>query len=426
MIKFDYLSTLFVGIDVSSKSNVVCAMDFYSNQLINCSVKNNRTGALELSSKIQECFYKHKNLNTLVIALESTSVYSLHIANFLSSYEELMPFHPYVFCLNPKMTANYRKSFLGMSKTDPLDAYIIADFARVGRINIDPWRGSQFLALQRLTRHRLHLIEAVTREKTYMISNLFLKFSEFSLLSDNEKPFSNNYGATASSVLTEFFSMDDILNTPDEDLIAFLNEKSKNRFNNTAKTADLLRKAARDSYRLDQCLYEPLNTSISCSFNCINAFKKEIQIIDKAIAKTVNGLNPDAYQILTSINGIGPVFAAGIISEIGDISVFHSQDALAKYSGLTWHKSQSGNFNADETRMTKAGNRYLRYYLGEAANSIKKHIPEYYDYYHKKFDEVPKHKHKRALVLTSRKLVRLIFGLLTKNQLYSSNRVDTF
>ena len=27
MIKINYMSTLFVGIDVSSKSNVVCAMD---------------------------------------------------------------------------------------------------------------------------------------------------------------------------------------------------------------------------------------------------------------------------------------------------------------------------------------------------------------------------------------------------------------
>ena len=73
--------------------------------------------------------------------------------------------------------------------------------------------------------------------------------------------------------------------------------------------------------------------------------------------------------------------------------------------------------------MTKTGNRYLRYYLIEAANSVKNHIPEYKSFYQKKFSEVPRHSHKRALAFTSRKLVRLIFGLLTKNQLYSSNKV---
>jgi len=73
--------------------------------------------------------------------------------------------------------------------------------------------------------------------------------------------------------------------------------------------------------------------------------------------------------------------------------------------------------------MTKTGNKYLRYYLIEAANSVKNHVPEYQQYYYKKFSEVTKHGHKRSLALTSRKLVRLNFGLLTKNQIYSKDKV---
>ena len=58
-------------------------------------------------------------------------------------------------------------------KTDPSDAYLIADFGRVGRTRkMEPWRGGQFIALKRLTRHRMHLSERITREKTYMVSNL--------------------------------------------------------------------------------------------------------------------------------------------------------------------------------------------------------------------------------------------------------------
>ena len=425
MLKINYMSTLFVGIDVASKSNVVCAIDFYKNRLLKTTVSNNKPGSYELICQLVSVMQKHTDLNTIVVALESTSIYSVHIANYLSSCEELMPYNPYVFCLNPKMTANYRKSFIGMNKTDLLDAFVIADFARVGRIETDPWRGSQFLALQRLTRHRLHLVESLTREKTYMVSNIFLKFSELSVIPKEEQPFSDNYGATASSVLTEFYSLEDIIDTPSEDLVAFLGEKSKNRINDLARTASLLKKAASDSYRLDKCLYEPLNISIASSFNCIDAFKKEIKVIDKAIEKAIAGLSPNAYTILKSIPGIGHVFAAGILAEIGDIYAFRSQDALAKYAGLTWTRSQSGEFEADESRMTKAGNRYLRYYLCEAANSVRRHSAEYHTYYYKKYDEVPKHKHKRALALTSRKLVRLIFGLLTKEKLYSTDKVDS-
>lgn len=34
---------------------------------------------------------------------------------------------------------------------------------------------------------------------------------------------------------------------------------------------------------------------------------------------------------------------------------FNFHDALAKYAGLTWRVNQSGNYSADDTRMTKRG-----------------------------------------------------------------------
>ena len=173
MLKLNYMSTLFVGIDVSSKTNAVYAMDFEENKYISSSFGNNQPGADKLVNMIAECMHKHKNLNTILIVLESTSVYSVHISNFLSTSEVLMPYKPYVFCVNPKATSNYRKSYIGMEKTDPTDAYLIADFGRVGRTKkLEPWRGGQFISLKRLTRHRMHLSECITREKTYMVSNL--------------------------------------------------------------------------------------------------------------------------------------------------------------------------------------------------------------------------------------------------------------
>ncbi|OAQ02777.1 hypothetical protein A3O11_07590 [Ligilactobacillus aviarius] len=63
-------------------------------------------------------------------------------------------------------------------------------------------------------------------------------------------------------------------------------------------------------------------------------------------------------------------------------------------------------------------NRYFRYYLVEAANSVKNRVPEYKTFYQRKYAETPKHKHKRALVLTARKFVRLVDTLLRNHQLY--------
>ena len=69
--------------------------------------------------------------------------------------------------------------------------------------------------------------------------------------------------------------------------------------------------------------------------------------------------------------------------------------------------------------MIKSGNRYLRYYLLEAANSVRRYDSEYRNFYNRKFKEVNKFQHKRALALTARKLVRLVFKLLKENRLYT-------
>lgn len=423
MKNINVLTTLFVGIDVSARTNVCLAMDFNSNVLLKLNVPNNQTGADTLKAKLLDLIQRY-DFKTTIVALESTSFYGMHISNFLSADEELIPHNVYVHPLNPKMISNYRKSFIGLGKTDPIDAYIIADFARVGRITTEPWKGPQYLALQRLTRHRLHMAECITREKAYMVSNIFLKFSELAVLKESDHPFSSNHTATAEAILTEMLSLKDLIRLSSEELIEFVCSHSKNRYLNPEEVCKLLKKAARDSYRLDKTLYEPLTVSIASSFNCIETYEREIKSINKAIEKTLKGLCSDAFTVIQSIPGIGPIFASGILSEIGDIHAFHSADALAKYAGIYWNRHQSGAFEADNTSMVKAGNKYLRYYLIEATNSIRYHEPSFAAYYRKKYDESKTHNHKRALALTSRKTIRLIYSLLDKNQLYSANRVQ--
>ena len=106
------------------------------------------------------------------------------------------------------------------------------------------------------------------------------------------------------------------------------------------------------------------------------------------------------FKSSQSIPGVGPVFAAGILAEIGDISAFHSDDALAKYAGLTWRNCDSGDFVSEETPVFRAGNTYLRYFIGEATNSARRYIPEYGDYYAKsslKFQNINTKEHSRYI-----------------------------
>ncbi len=98
MFKINYMSTLFVGIDVSPKSNTVYAMDFDENMYFSSSFGNNQPGAEKLVNMISDCMQNHKNLDTVLIVLESTSVYSIHISSFLP-FPDKLPDILVVWCL---------------------------------------------------------------------------------------------------------------------------------------------------------------------------------------------------------------------------------------------------------------------------------------------------------------------------------------
>ena len=78
----DTLNTLFVGIDVSSKSNYVVAINFNGDSLLDFSVPNDLPGAELMLDRILSVL-QDNNLSFVTIVIESTSVYSFHIANFL-------------------------------------------------------------------------------------------------------------------------------------------------------------------------------------------------------------------------------------------------------------------------------------------------------------------------------------------------------
>ncbi len=410
---------LYVGIDVSKASNQVYAMDSDEKKFLSFSSPNNSEGASVIEKRLFDVLVKF-SFTDVVVILESTGMYSYHIAVFLAASELLSKFNVLVFNINPKTSCNYRKTFCDMDKTDPKDSYLLADMARSGKYKqFTPVRGSQKLALQRLTRHRKHVSELIGREKCYVLNNIFLKFSAFDSKIDGKSVFSDTFSASATEILSQFKTPEEIENSSIEDLVAILAKASKNRFENTVEVANLLKKCARLSYRLDKAAYDPINIAIASSLCLIRTFEKQLDAIDKEILNLVKGLQSNEYASLISIPGIGPVFAAGILSEIGSVKQFANDSALAKYAGITWRTKQSGKFAADETPMTKTGNNYLRYYLLEATSMAILHNPEYRAYYLKKREEVTTHQHTRAVALTSRKLIRLIYGLVSKDQLFT-------
>ena len=262
--------------------------------------------------------------------------------------------------------------------------------------------------MQRLTRFRFHLAHNLAREKSYFLSFLFLTFSSFGQV----RPFGDPFGATSSAVLTEL-TTEELAQQSLADLATYLQTQGHGHFSDPQALAETLQQAARDAYRLDKVLAEPLRIVLSTTMANSRSLTAQLKALDKTSAAELQAIP----QTLDSVPGLGPVWSAGLIAELGDVSRFADDDAIAQFAGLTWPAHESGQFQAEDTPLSQRGNRYLRYYLVEAANSVRRHCPEYADYYAAKYAQTPKHPHQRALS-TARKLVRLLDALLRTQTLY--------
>ena len=409
------MSKLYVGIDVSSRNNVVYLMKPDGSKHSNFSVENSPKGSAELVKQIVKALTSY-NLTEVTVGLESTGCYGDHLVYFLKENAELAKFNRSIHVLNPKQVKKFKDTYNDLQKNDYIDSFVIADCLRFGRINKEVYMDdARFKALQILTRQRFFTVRSLTVEKQRFLNVIFKKYSSLA----QNKVFSDTFGASALALYEEFDSADTLAYMDLHELTDFLVKKSKNRFSDPEAVAKAIQKAARSSYRLPKTVNDSVNQVLSSSICLIRALEQQIKVLDKAIAEQMQ-LIPNTLQ---SIPGIGPVYSAGIIAEIGDIHRFKNQSALGKYAGLAWTQNQSGDFESKHTKLIRSGNKFLKYYLCEAALSLVRCDTEYSRFYHLKYNEVNKGQHKRALALTARKFVRLVYALLIDNKLYTPSEL---
>lgn len=343
--------------------------------------------------------------------LEATNLFWWHLATFLTTHPDLLASGLKCYTFNPRQVKKFKESYPDVGKDDWTDAMVIADRLRFGRLPAECYLDERYQPLQRLTRYRRHLVTQLVREKQVALGYVYLKLSAYPI----ERPLSDTFGATSQELLESYLTPDEIAAAPIEELAALVKERSRGRVADPQEVAKVVLQAARRSYRLSTSMVEPVNLILSSSLTTIRTLSAQLKPIEKAIAAELSATPP---QTLSTIPGLGPVFTAGIVSEIGDVGRFEREESLAKFCGLTWRRHQSGEFEGEDRPLTKTGNAYLRYHMVEAANSVRLSCPEFGSYYHKKFREATRHKHRRALVLTARKLVRLVHSMLRSGRIY--------
>ena len=126
--------------------------------------------------------------------------------------------------------------------------------------------------------------------------------------------------------------------------------------------------------RLEQlALPEPWRATVAASLQLIDQLDGQISLLEQELRSLLRG-HP-YLRLLQTCPGIGPILAATIAAELGEIERFPSARKLAGYTGLCPRVNQSGERDR-RGPLRKNGPRYLRWALIEAAHTASRH-PHY-------------------------------------------------
>ncbi|WP_346064784.1 transposase, partial [Lacrimispora amygdalina] len=143
---------------------------------------------------------------------------------------------------------------------------------------------------------------------------------------------------------------------------------------------------------------------------------KEIDTLEKEITRLIEEVHPH-YM---SVPGIGPISAAIIYSEYGDMSNFSNPGQLLAFAGIEPGINESGT-ESHGGRMVKRGSSQLRYTLINCCLPLIRFDMTFASYYAKKRAEGKPHR--VAITHVAKKLIRIIYALERQDIDFNSQKL---
>lgn len=383
-----------VGIDIG-KNNHEATIINETGIIIVKSIKftNSHSGANKLIEKIN----KSIGNKDVIFGLEATGHY------WLSLYSFLVEKGFTVNVINPIQSDSFRNLYIRQTKNDTKDSFIIAEVIRFGRFTTTQLADEKILSLRQLCRYRISLVDSVSELKCRIITVLDQVFPEY------EKLFSDTWGISSKKLLEKYQTPEQILKLDTYKLAEFLKKHSHGKLG-LAK-AEKIQDAAKNTFGI-KFAQNAFKFQLKQLIKQVLFIEEQIKDLDSEIEIYFNQF--DCH--LESVPGIGKVTAAIILSEIGDITRFKSAKALVAYAGIDPTVKQSGQFLANNNKMSKRGSPYLRRALFLCASTCTLHESPLNDYYIKKRNE-GKH-HLTAVGAVTHKLTHIIYAILRDNKDY--------
>lgn len=343
---------IYVGLDVSRDKLDLAVVDARGQKVKEGVVDNEPSGWAKLVRLIGNVRDK-LGASSVVCAMESTSDFHQHPSRVLREAGIS------VRVVNPVMIKAFAKARLKDIKTDRGDALLIAEHVRVMGDDLQEWAASEELDdLRLLTRTRRDEIEQRTLAKNRLHKLMRRYFPGYRTV----------LGASLTErvvrAIAKYPSPHLILAASDEDLLELSVGGGRVPF--IAKLRELAGQAARPE------LPGAVQRAFQSVAQRIVDLDAELASLDADIEEMLKATFPD--QQLTSIPGVGPVTAATVLAEVGDIGRFPTREQFVGYCGLYPIIWESGAVRRTY-RMTWKGNKNLKTALLLASVSARRHNP---------------------------------------------------
>jgi transposase len=397
-------SHLMVAVDIAKLNN--CACFRVSDGKTLCKKFNFRNDIGGFNTLINQLHYylKKGDYQKVIFALEPSGYYWEHLYQYLSLKKET------VVLVSP-LAVNRNRETINVSKdkSDPKDAYNIADLVMQGKFYLPIQRTKGVAQLRRFVKiyYRLMKNKAVFRN--------LLRNAVGSVFPELERYF-KDIEAVTTLVILEKYPVPSMITTV-----------KKSRFISYVK-----KRNPHFSHKRINEIYELAKTSVGIKGEDesiiyeIQWLLKELKDINLKIAELnqkTDALVKDRedYRLLLSLKGIGPIIAISLIAEIGDIANFHSGKQLIKLAGLDLWAEESGTSIHTLKHITKRGRKLLRLIVYQAALGAIRVEGTIRQKYLQLLNNQPQKKKmkSKAVVAIGCKLLRIIFRMLTDKIEYS-------
>lgn len=391
-----FMTQIYVGIDIAKFLHYATIIDSNGEVLHKTfSFENNKSGFQLLLSKTKEY-----DTSSLYFGMESTAHYSNNLSNYLLA-------HKYsVIIINPLQTHALRKTRMRDVKNDKIDSQIIC-LALSMNLGTMLTLNDPLEELKNLCKCFHNITKMCSTTKIQLITYLDQTFPE--LAKEFKK---STHGKAIYALLKEYPLPSKINKVRIDKLTNILSSHSRGKYKKDK--ALKLKELCQNTVGIQR---DSLGLQIQLAISQIELYSSQKEELKAQITTIVESLNSP----IMTIPGMGYVHAAMILSSIKDITLFSSPSKVLAYAGLDPRVRQSGNFQATTTRMSKRGSSMLRYALVYASHNVCKHDKVFHEYYIKKSKEGKKHY--CILGHAANKLTRVIYKLLTTNQIYNSNLI---